>query len=138
MTTKAAKIRRSRLQQDFIPNFEMRSILLIATFAVSVAGGACAQTSARVGLNDPVAVSAAADRGERPTDGGGVQATPVNTRASSRSAEAAFNRADTNRDGRLNREEAEHFPALSQRFDVIDANRDSFISREEFNQAAGN
>lgn len=138
MTTKAAKIRRSRLQQDFIPNFEMRSILLIATFAVSVAGGACAQTSARVGLNDPVAVSAAADRGERPTDGGGVQATPVNTRASSRSAEAAFNRADTNRDGRLNREEAEHFPALSQRFDVIDTNRDSFLSREEFNQGVGN
>ena len=137
MTAKSAKKNRSRLQQDFIPNFEMRSLLLIATFAVSVAGGACAQTSARVGLNDPVAISAAADRSERPVDGG-VQATSVNTRAGSRRADAAFNRADINRDGRLNREEAEHFPALSQRFDVIDANRDSFLSREEFNQAARN
>ena len=138
MTIKTAKINRLRLQQDFIPNFEMRSLLLIATFAVSVAGSACAQTGARVNLDDPVAVSAAADRGERPTDGG-VQAAQANTRAgSSRSADAAFDRADTNRDGRLSREEAEHFPALSQRFDVIDANRDSFISREEFNQAVGN
>ena len=137
MTTQAVKKCRSRLQQNFIPNFEMRSILLIATFAVSVAGGACAQTSARVGLDDPVAISAAADRSERPSDGG-VQATQVNTRTGSRSADAAFNRADTNRDGRLDREEAEHFPVLSQRFDLIDTNRDSFISREEFNQAVGN
>ena len=139
MTIKTAKTNRLRLQPDFIPNFEMRSLLLIATFAMSVASGACAQTGARVkSLDDPVAVSAAADRGERPTDSG-VQATQVNTRAdSSRSADAAFDRADTNRDGRLSREEAEHFPVLSQRFDLIDTNRDSFISREEFNQAVGN
>ena len=137
MTTKAAKKNRSRLQRDFIPNFEMRSLLLIATFSVSVAGGACAQTSARIGVDDPVAVSAAADRSERPTDGS-VQTTQVTTRAGSRSTDAAFDRADTNGDGRLNREEAEHFPVLSQRFDLIDTNRDSFISREEFNQAVGN
>ena len=137
MTTKAEKKNRSRLQRDFIPNFEMRSLLLIATFALSVAGGACAQTSTRIGLDDPVAVSAAADRSERPTDGV-VQASQVNNRVGSRSADAAFDRADTNRDGRLNREEAEHFPVLSQRFDLIDTNRDSFISREEFNQAVGN
>ena len=137
MTAKAAKKNRLRLQRDFIPNFEMRGILLIATFALSVAGSACAQTSARVGLDDPVALSAAAKRSERPIEGG-VQATQVNTRTGSKSADAAFNRADTNRDGRLNREEAEHFPVLSQRFDVIDTNRDSFISREEFNQAVGN
>ena len=137
MTAKAAKKNRLRLQRDFIPNFEMRSILLIATFALSVAGGACAQTSARVGPDDPVALSSAANRSERPTEGG-VQATQVNTRAGSKSADAAFNRAETNRDSRLNREEAEHFPVLSQRFDVIDTNRDSFISREEFNQAVGN
>ena len=137
MTTKAAKKNRSRLQRDFIPNFEMRSLLMIATFAVSVASGAFAQTGARIGLDDPVAVSAAADRSERPTDGV-VQASQVNNRVGSRSADAAFDRADTNRDGRLSREEAEHFPVLSQRFDLIDTNRDSFISREEFNQAVGN
>jgi EF hand len=133
MTTKAAKKNRSRLQQDFIPNFEMRSILLIATFAVSAAS-AYAQTSGGPSQNNPVAITAAADRGDRPTEG----ATQVNARAGSNSLDAAFNRADTNRDGRLNREEAEHFPMLSQRFDMIDVNRDSFISRDEFNQAAGN
>lgn len=137
MTTKAAKKNRSRLQRDFIPNFEMRSLLLIATFSVSVAGAACAQTSARIGLDDPVAVSAPADRSERPT-AGIVQTTQVTTRSGSRSTDAAFDRADTNGDGRLSREEAEHFPVLSQRFDLIDTNRDSFISREEFNQAVGN
>jgi len=62
----------------------------------------------------------------------------MNTRVGSKSPDAAFNRADTNGDGRLNREEAEHFPVLSQRFDVIDANRDAFISRAEFNQVMGN
>ena len=137
MTIKAAKKNRLRLQRDFIPNFEMRSLLLIATFAVSVAGGAFAQTSARIGLDDSAAVSAAADRSERPT-AGVVQASQVNNRVGSRSADAAFDRADTNRDGRLSREEAEHFPVLSQRFDLIDTHRDSFISREEFNQAVGN
>ena len=98
MTIKAAKKNRSRLQRDFIPNFEVRSLLLIATFAVSVAGGAFAQTSARIGPDDPAAVSAAADRSERPTDGV-VQASQVNTRVGSRSTDAAFDRADTNRDG---------------------------------------
>ena len=137
MTIKAAKKNRLRLQRDFIPNFEVRSLLLIATFSLSVAGGAFAQTSARIGLDDSAAVSAAADRSERPTDGV-VQASQVNNRVGSRSADAAFDRADTNRDGRLSREEAEHFPVLSQRFDLIDTNRDSFISREEFNQAVGN
>ena len=133
MTTKAAKKNRSRLQRDFIPNFEMRSILLIATFAVSAAG-AYAQNSGGPGLNNPVAITTAADRGDRPAEG----ATQVNARAGSTSLDAAFNRADTNRDGRLDREEAEHFPMLSHRFDMIDLNHDSFISREEFNQAVGN
>lgn len=137
MTTKAAKKNRSGLQQDFIPNFEMRSILLITTFAVSAAT-ACAQTNARPpALADdptPVAMTAAADRGERPAEG----VTQVTGRVSSNNLDAAFKRADTNRDGKLDREEAEHFPMLSQRFEMIDLNRDSFISREEFNRAAGN
>jgi hypothetical protein len=137
MTTKTEKKNRSRLQQDFIPNFEMRSILLIATFAVSAAT-ACAQTNARpptlAGQTHPVAMTAAADRGERPAEG----ATQVTARTGLSNIDAAFNRADTNRDGRLSREEAEHFPMLSQRFEAIDLNRDSFISRDEFNEAAGN
>ena len=132
-----AKKNRSRLQRDFIPDFEMRSVLVIAAFAATAAV-ACAQTSARpptlADQNHPVAMTAAADRGERPAEG----TAQLTTRTSAKNVDAAFNRADTNRDGRHHREEAEHFPMLSQRFDVIDLNRDSFISREEFNQAAHN
>lgn len=51
--------------------------------------------------------------------------------------EAAFNRADLDRDGKLNRQEAEHFPGVAQHFEQIDVNRDAFISREEFGKAAG-
>jgi EF hand len=134
MTTTTAKKKRSRLQQDFIPDFEMRSVLVIATFAASAAM-ACAQTNARpptlADQNHPGTMTPAADRSE------GV-ATQLTTRSSAKSLDAAFNRADTNRDGRLNRQEAGHFPVLSPRFDVIDLNRDSFISREEFHRAAGN
>jgi EF hand len=52
--------------------------------------------------------------------------------------DAAFNRADVNRDGKLSRTEAEHFPAVAQRFEQIDSNHDGFISREEFMQVANN
>jgi hypothetical protein len=131
MTTQAAKKNRSRLQQDFIPNFEMRSVLVIATFAVSAAYAQTNSRPATPGQNNPVAMSTTADRSEN-----SVMANQVKT--SSNNLDAAFNRADTDRDGRLSRKEAEHFPMLSQRFDAIDTNRDSFISREEFDRAAGN
>jgi EF hand len=137
MTTKAAKKNRSRLQQDFIPNFEMRSVLVIATFAVSAAYAQTNARSAAPGQNNPMAMTTAADR----TDNTAManQVNQVNqVKTSSSALDAAFNRADTDRDGRLSRKEAEHFPMLSQRFDAIDMNRDSFISREEFDRAAGN
>jgi len=47
-------------------------------------------------------------------------------------AEAAFRRADTNKDGRLSREEAAALPAILARFDELDANKDGFLSLEEF------
>jgi hypothetical protein len=45
---------------------------------------------------------------------------------------AAFIRADANKDGKLSRQEAVRFPAVEQRFDQIDTNKDQFVSREEF------
>jgi hypothetical protein len=134
MTTKAAKKNRSRLQQDFIPNFEMRSVLVIATFAVSAAYAQTHSRPATPGQNNPVSMTTAADRTENT-----AMANQVNqVKTSTNNLDAAFNRADADRDGRLSRKEAEHFPMLSQRFDAIDMNRDSFISREEFDRAAGN
>jgi EF hand len=46
--------------------------------------------------------------------------------------EAAFSRADTDHDGRLSRQEAEHFPAIAARFDALDVNRDNQLSMSEF------
>lgn len=113
-----------------IPNFEMRSVLLFAVLTMGAAGATQAQTAsaapaatqhgatAQVALSAPAGVASANKGG-----GAGVQ--------------AAFKRADRDGDGTLSRHEIEHFPALAQRFEQIDSNRDSFISRGEFNQAAG-
>lgn len=64
----------------------------------------------------------------------GVHAqTPI--RPGGRVGEAAFARADTNKDGRLSREEAVRLPAISERFDQIDTDHDGFISPMEFEEA---
>jgi len=50
-------------------------------------------------------------------------------------ADAAFKRADANKDGKLSRQEAIRLPAVEQQFDKIDTNKDRFVSREEFEAA---
>ncbi|MDO8388471.1 MAG: EF-hand domain-containing protein [Polaromonas sp.] len=99
-----------RLQKHSIPNFEMRSVLLLALLTLGSATAARAQA----------------------TPGASI---PAN-RATPQDLEAAFQRADLNRDGKLTRQEAERFPAVAQRFEQIDSNRDSFISLDEFSRAA--
>lgn len=44
----------------------------------------------------------------------------------------AFARADKNADGKLSKEEAENLPAIAQRFDQIDADKDGSISQAEY------
>jgi hypothetical protein len=112
-------------------NFELCSVILLAAFAMAAASAAHAQstTTSTTGSTNSalaqMAPMAAAD------------AIPAN-KVTRVDLDAAFNRADVNRDGKLSRAEAEHFPAVAQRFEQIDSNHDSFISREEFNQAASN
>jgi len=112
---------KTRSRSDFIPNFDRYSVLLIAALALT------ATTAAQAQANTPPARLAPA---------AGADTIPQN-RTSAADVEAAFNRADTNHDGKLTRQESERFPAVALRFEQIDANQDAFISREEFNKAAG-
>lgn len=102
--------------------FEYFSVLLMAALVLA-AGAAHAQ---------PAAPSAASPNSPA------TQAAPIppNT-TTSKEVEAVFLRADTNRDGKLDRKEAERLPAVSQRFDQIDTDHDSTISLSELNKAAG-
>ncbi len=47
----------------------------------------------------------------------------------------AFSRADKNADGKLSKEEAENLPAIAQRFDQIDVDKDGSISQAEYLEA---
>jgi hypothetical protein len=114
-----------------IPHFELRSVLLVAALAVGAASAVRAQTapSSPASPNSPPSKVAPS-----PTQGT-AGAVPQN-RATAQDVEAAFNRADANKDGKLDRQEAEHFPAVAQRFEQIDTNRDTFISLAELAKAA--
>lgn len=116
-----------------IPSFELRSVLLVAALAVGAAGAVRAQTappSPASPSSPPAQMAPSGSAGTAAPD-----AVPQN-RVTSKDIEAAFNRADANRDGKLDRQEAEHFPAVAQRFEQIDTNRDTFISLAELVKAA--
>ena len=102
-----------QVQKHSIPNsltLDKRSVLLLALLTLGTAAAVRAQTAPGTAI-------------------------PPN-RATSQDLEAAFKRADLNQDGKLSRQEAEFFPAVVQRFEQIDSNRDSFISLDEFSRAA--
>ena len=94
----------------FIPNFEVRSVLLLAALTVGTALATQAQTAA--------------------PDHPPARAIPV-----AQQVEAAFQRADVNKDGRLSRQEAVRFPVIEQNFDQIDTDRDQVLSPAEFQAA---
>lgn len=49
---------------------------------------------------------------------------------------SAFERADRNRDGQLTAQEAGTLPAIAQRFQELDADRNGALSRAEFEKGA--
>jgi hypothetical protein len=49
--------------------------------------------------------------------------------------EAAFTRADANKDGKLSKEEAAKLPGVSAKFSELDADKDGALSAEEFSSA---
>jgi hypothetical protein len=53
-------------------------------------------------------------------------------------AEAAFVRADADKDGKLSKAEASSLPAISQRFEELDKDKDGSLSMPEYMSAFGN
>lgn len=49
-------------------------------------------------------------------------------------AQAAFQRADVNKDGKLSREEAARLPAIAAKFTELDTDKDGSLSLTEFVQ----
>ena len=101
-------------------SFHSRSVMLFAALAMGGAASVHAQTPA-------------AQPAPR------TQSSPFSTGASAPApspANAAFDRADTNRDGQLNAKEAQTLPAIGNRFEQLDKNRDGALSREEFHEGA--
>ena len=52
----------------------------------------------------------------------------------STAAAAAFDKADSNKDGQLSAQEAATLPAISQRFKEIDTDKNGSLSRAEFDK----
>lgn len=102
-----------------VSGFEVRSVLLFA--ALSFGGTAAMAQSPAPAAPSSTPRGAAA----------GVQRAP----AATDDVQAAFDRADTNRDGQLSRKEAESLPAVSNAFEQIDADKNGSLSREEFSKA---
>ncbi len=120
---------RTTVKKHSMPNFELRSVLLFSALAVGLAIASHAQGS-------PQPLVATGTASAQMTTAGAVDVIASN-KIMNREVDAAFNRADSNGDGKLSREEARHFPAIEPRFDQIDGNHDNFISRDEFMKAAG-
>lgn len=105
-----------------VSGFEIRSVMLFA--ALSFGGAAAmAQTPSTSAPQPSFGAGSAA----------GVQAAPAPT--GSNDVQAAFDRADTNRDGKLSKKEAEALPAVSSNFAQIDTDKNGSLSREEFSKA---
>ncbi len=106
-------------------HFEASSVVLFAALTLGTAGAVHAQ-------------SGASSTGTAPskTVVGPANATPAVGQAtfggSSTSSDAAFQRADANHDGMLNPQEAATLPAIGNRFQALDKNKDQMLSREEF------
>jgi hypothetical protein len=127
----------TQLSKHSIPSFELRSVLLVAALVAGAVGAARAQTAPPSAASPSSPPSQMAPSGTSGTPGtsGSAGAVPQN-RTTPKDVEAAFGRADANKDGKLDRQEAEHLPAVALRFEQIDTNHDTFISLAELTKAA--
>ncbi|RYH20337.1 MAG: EF-hand domain-containing protein [Alcaligenaceae bacterium] len=102
--------------------FDTRSVMLFAALSMGGVGALQAQTSSP---QTAPAQKAPAAKDAPYTYGPG-------TGNPSRAATTAFNRADADKDGKLNEKEAEQLPAISQRFKQLDSDKNGSLSPTEF------
>lgn len=123
---------RAALKNHSMPNFDVHSVVLLAFAALAIGLASTAQSQPSLAAPSP---SSAATPALVPV---AADAAPIpHNKITAQDIDAAFDRADRDRDGRLSRAEAEHFPMVSQRFEQFDTNHDGAISRAEFHSAAG-
>lgn len=107
-----------------ISSFEVLSVVLFSALTFGSTGVVLAQNAPHQSREHTQLVTSGAATG--------VQHAPASQAANS--AQAAFQRADANRDGQLSAEEARQLPAVSQRFEEMDADKNGQLSLAEFNQ----
>ncbi|CAN7158614.1 EF-hand domain-containing protein [Acidovorax sp. LjRoot129] len=110
--------------------FDTRSVMLFAALSLGGVGALQAQTPSSSPQFGPAEKTA-------PQTGSKFTAGPSSTPAAqATTASAAFDRADTNKDGQLSAQEAAKLPAISQRFKQLDADQNGTLSRSEFEKGA--
>lgn len=97
------------LARDFTVIARARRVIALSAASFALLGGGAAQAQ----LKAPAAA-------------------PTKSATDTSAAEAAFKRADTNKDGKLSKEESVRLPAINARFPEVDANHDGSLSLEEF------
>ena len=106
--------------------FDTRSVMLFA--AITLGGGAGAlQAQAQT----PAATTAS--RAAAPTRPGDANYSfGPGTGNPSKAATTAFNRADADKNGKLSEKEAAQLPAIANRFQELDKDKDGALSPAEF------
>ncbi|XDF35568.1 EF-hand domain-containing protein [Paracidovorax avenae] len=118
--------------------FDARSVMLFAAIAVGSAA-AHAQTSSTTssaGTHSTPSHSGAPSMGAQGLSAAGSNRATFGGTSPSTSAGASFDRADSDKDGKLSAQEVARLPAISQHFKELDTNHDGALSRTEFEAGA--
>ena len=116
--------------------FDTRSVMLFAALSLGGAAALHAQTTPSSPQFGP-AEKTAPQAGTGFTVGpGSAPAAPATGTQAQAGAAVSFDRADTNQDGKLSVQEAARLPAIGQRFQQLDADKDGSLSRAEFEKGA--